>query len=40
MRKVKAFFDLLDYILVRLLMLLLLIIGAVALLMQHWPLRH
>jgi hypothetical protein len=40
MRKVKAFFDLLDYILVRLFLLALLIVGAVTLLVQHWPPHH
>jgi len=38
MRRIKHFFDTLDYILVRLFLLALLIIGAVTLLMQHW--RH
>jgi hypothetical protein len=38
MRRIKLFFDILDYILVRLFLLALLIIGTVTLLMQHW--RH
>ena len=37
MRKVKLFFDVLDYILVRLFLLALLIAGAIAIFMQHWP---
>jgi hypothetical protein len=40
MRKIKLLFDLVEYFLVRLFMLLLLIIGAIALLMQHWPLHR
>jgi hypothetical protein len=40
MRKVKLFFDLLDYILVRLFLLALLIFGALTLFMQHWPWHH
>lgn len=40
MRKIKLFFDRLDYVVVRLLMLALLILGAVALLTQHWPWVH
>ncbi|HJX85021.1 MAG TPA: hypothetical protein VJ723_11810 [Candidatus Angelobacter sp.] len=40
MRRIKLFFDILDYILVRLFLLALLIVGAVTLLAQHWPLRH
>lgn len=39
MRRIKHFFDILEYILVRLFLLLLLITGAIALLMQHWPLH-
>lgn len=38
MRKIKLFFDILDYILVRLFLLALLVIGAITLLAQHW--RH
>lgn len=37
MKKIKLFFDLAEYFLVRLLLLLLLVIGAITLLMQHWP---
>lgn len=40
MRRLKHFFDLAEYFLVRLLMLALLIIGAIALVMQHWPHHH
>ena len=40
MKRVKLFFDILEYILVRLFLLLLLILGAITLVMQHWPLRH
>jgi len=37
MRRLKHFFDLVEYFLVRLLLLLLLIIAAITLLIQHWP---
>jgi len=37
MRRVKQFFDLVDYILVRLFLLALLVIGAITVFMQHWP---
>lgn len=40
MRRIKLFFDILDYILVRLFLLALLIIGAITLLAQHWPWHH
>jgi hypothetical protein len=40
MRKAKHFFDLLEYILVRLFLLALLIVGAITVFMQHWPLHH
>ena len=40
MRKIKHFFDLLDYILVRLFLLAMLIFGAVMVVMQHWPWHH
>jgi hypothetical protein len=36
MRKIKLFFDRLDYVVVRLLMLALLVLGAISLLTQHW----
>jgi len=39
MRRIKLFFDVLDYILFRLFLMLLLLIGALSLLGQHWP-RH
>jgi hypothetical protein len=37
MRRVKLFFDVLDYIFFRVFLLLLLVLGAIALLNQHWP---
>lgn len=37
MRKIKLFFDRVDYILVRLFFLALAILGAVTVIMQHWP---
>lgn len=40
MRKAKHLFDLLEYILVRLFLLALLIIGAITVFMQHWPWHH
>jgi hypothetical protein len=40
MRKIKLFFDIVDYIVVRLLLVTLLILGAITLFMQHWPWRH
>jgi hypothetical protein len=36
MRRVKLFFDVLDYVLFRLFLLVLLISGGIALLQQHW----
>jgi hypothetical protein len=36
MRRVKLFFDVLEYILFRVFLLLLLVLGAIALLNQHW----
>jgi len=40
MRKIKLFFDRLDYILMRLFHVMLMIIGVVALIIQHWPWRQ
>jgi hypothetical protein len=40
MRKIKLFFDTLEYIVVRLFLVALLILGAITLFMQHWPWRH
>jgi hypothetical protein len=37
MRRIKLFFDVLDYLLFRLFLLMLLVLGAIALLSQHWP---
>ena len=37
MRKLKLFFDCLDYVLVRLFLLGLAALGAATVLMQHWP---
>jgi hypothetical protein len=37
MRRVKRFFDLAEYFLVRTLMLTLLLICVITLIMQHWP---
>lgn len=37
MERLKHFFDLAEYFLVRLFMLVLLIIGAITLVLQHWP---
>lgn len=36
MRRAKLFFDLVEYVLFRLFLLLLLMIGAITLLGQHW----
>ena len=36
MRKIKQFFDLVDYVLFRLFLLALLIVGAVTVFIQHW----
>jgi hypothetical protein len=38
MRRIKLFFDVLDYLLFRLFLLFLLVTGAITLLLQHW--RH
>jgi hypothetical protein len=40
MRRIKLFFDIVDYILVRLFLLAMLMIGIITLLAQHWPPRH
>jgi membrane protein required for beta-lactamase induction len=40
MKRIKLFFDILDYILVRLFLLVLLLVGAITLVMQHWPLHR
>jgi hypothetical protein len=40
MRKVKHFFDMLDYIFFRLFLFALLIVGAITIFMQHWPWHH
>lgn len=36
MRRIKLFFDLLEYILYRIFLLLLFVIGALSFLAQHW----
>jgi hypothetical protein len=40
MRRIKLFFDVLDYLLFRLFLMLLLVVGALTLLGQHWPWHH
>lgn len=40
MRKIKLFFDRLDYVLVRLFLLVLAILGAITVIIQHWPWHH
>lgn len=40
MRKAKQIFDLLEYIFIRLFLLVLLIVAAFTVFMQHWPWRH
>ncbi len=40
MRKIKLFFDVLDYIMFRLFLLGMLVLGVIAVFGQHWPWHH